>query len=217
MAKYTVHKVTNGENEVCGWAVLKDLKEKVAQFTFSPEACAHADKLEAEEVRAAMEAELREVTGDETATVTQKADAELVDVDALFANAPAEYTCKGTEDEGLAGNCPGCTNCKPPATAHERFVARKAYVDGICTRMHCTKDAAGAWVFQNDVYEHMFGQLMGWYDQKWSALAELYEVAVMYATNPTECSLTQYANAMAVIAFVEAEEYEKALAVGLVY
>lgn len=52
---------------------------------------------------------------------------------------------------------------------------------------------------------------------KLSAVRELYEVAVQYVTNPTECSLTQYAHALAVIAFVEAEEYEKALAVGLVY
>lgn len=142
---------------------------------------------------------------------------ELLDVDALFANETAEYTCRGTENECLAGNCPGCANCIPPAPAHERFVARKAYVDDICTRMHCTKDANGTWVFANDVYEHMFGQLMGWYDDKWSAMAEVYEVAVMYATNPTECSLSQYAQALAVIAFVEAEEYDRALSVGLVY
>jgi hypothetical protein len=209
-----------------------------------------SEAIRAVQLRYAMRLAMIESGCAEVAPAPASASAELLDVDALLANEPAEYTCRGTENEGLAGNCPGCTNCTPPATkvytaaaflsspeflriATEdavKLVAKTnnqtyeltlyalavqtpsvvAQVATLVTKaaQHCADEANAGRLWAQPSVEPL---------DKLSAVRELYEVAVQYATNPTECSLSQYAQALAVIAFIEAEEYEKALAVGLVY
>lgn len=54
-------------------------------------------------------------------------------------------------------------------------------------------------------------------DKMNSEIQEMYEVAQEFATNASDCSVTQYEDALKVLEFVEEGEYDKALQVGLVY
>lgn len=50
-----------------------------------------------------------------------------------------------------------------------------------------------------------------------SVIKELYEVAQEFASNPADCSTTQYEDALKVIEYIEDGEEYKAIQVGLVF
>jgi ABC-type tungstate transport system permease subunit len=50
-----------------------------------------------------------------------------------------------------------------------------------------------------------------------SIIKELYEVAQEFASNPQDCSTTQYEDALKVIEYIEDGEDYKAIQVGLVF
>ncbi|MCY1449034.1 hypothetical protein D9M71_657530 [compost metagenome] len=50
-----------------------------------------------------------------------------------------------------------------------------------------------------------------------STIKEIYEVAQEFASNPEDCSSTQYEDALKAIEYIEDGEYQAAINLGLVF